>query len=297
MPENYDAVIIGGGHNGLTTAAYLAKAGRRVLVLEKCHILGGAASSDEIYPGFKYTLYSYVVSLLSPSVISDLQLHRHGLNLIPLNGSFTPMESGDCITFPADETRLYEEIKRHSKRDAENYFRFGAFMTDLARTMKPFLEVVPPDPVRPGFEGLRTFFSLGRHMRSIGKEKFHWVHKIMTMSAYDFLSEWFEKDKSILQGGMAEIAPSCDYLEQAYDDAKYDDFSKRPFMGCIIPSTVDPTMAPEGKHSMSIFVQYASYNMPAHGTRNQQREAFGNAVIDTLYLKCLKMVSKEQNSV
>jgi phytoene dehydrogenase-like protein len=90
------------------------------------------------------------------------------------------------------------------------------------------------------------------------------------------------KDKSVLIGGMAEIAPSCDYLERAYDEAKYDDFSKRPFMGCIIPSTVDPTMAPDGKHSMSIFVQYASYNMPTHGDRDQQREAFGNAVINTL---------------
>jgi len=301
--------------------------------------------------------------------------------------------------------------------------------------MKPFLEVVPPDVVRPGWDGLRTMGFLGRHMRSFDRDKFHWVHKIMTMSAYDFLSEWFEtdvliaalaqvgiigtmlgikspgtayvllhyylgevdgdtsewatqvggtggvsaaiassarhfgaeircnapvtqviikngeavgvalengdeisartvvsacdpnmtfrklvdekelppdlvraidnfkfrgssgkvnlaldglpdfpalKDKSILYGGMPEIAPSCDYLERAYDDAKYDDFSKRPFMGCIIPSTVDPTMAPEGKHSMSIFVQYASYNMPKHGDRDQQREAFGKAVIDTL---------------
>jgi phytoene dehydrogenase-like protein len=90
------------------------------------------------------------------------------------------------------------------------------------------------------------------------------------------------KDKSLLYGGMPEIAPGTDYLERAYDEAKYDDFSKRPLLGCIIPSTVDPTMAPPGKHSMSIFVQYASYNMPKHGTRDQQREAFGKAVIDTL---------------
>ncbi len=435
MAENYDVTVIGGGINGLTAAAYLAKAGRRVLVLEQRHIVGGAASTDEIYPGFKYTLYSYVVSLLAPSVIADLQLHKHGLNLIPLNGSFTPMENGDCITFHEDESKLYAEISRHSKRDAEAYFKYGEFMTDLARSMKPFLDVVPPDPVRPGWSDLRALGFLAKHMKSLGKEKLHWVHKIMTMSAYDFLSEWFEtdviiaalaqvgiigtmlgikspgtayvllhyylgevdgeisawatqeggtggvslaiassaksygaeircntsvsevivkngkavgvamengdeihsktvvsscdprvtfrklvdekdlpgelveaidnykfrgssgkvnlalddlpdfpalKDKSVLIGGMAEIAPSCDYLERAYDDAKYDDFSKRPFMGCIIPSTVDPTMAPDGKHSMSIFVQYASYNMPKHGDRDQQREAFGNAVIDTL---------------
>lgn len=435
MSKKYDAIIIGGGINGLTAAAYLAKAGRDVLVLEQRHILGGAASTDEIYPGFKYTLYSYVVSLLSPRVINDLQLHQHGLNLIPLNGSFTPMENGDCIAFPDDESKVYQEIARHSKKDAEAYFKFGEFMTDLARTMKPFLDVVPPDPIRPGFSDLRTIGYLAKLMRSIGKEKLHWIHKIMTMSAYDFLHEWFEtdvliaalaqvgiigtmlgikspgtayvllhyylgevdgetsawatqvggtggvslaigssarsfgaeircnasvaevmvtngeavgvamangdeiyaktvvsscdprvtfrklvdekelpsdlvgaidnfkfrgssgkvnlsldglpdfpalRDKSLLIGGMPELAPSCDYLEKAYDDAKYDDFSKRPFMGCIIPSTVDPTMAPEGKHSMSIFVQYASYNMPTHGNRDQQRQAFGDAVINTL---------------
>ena len=119
MSSIFDAVIVGGGHNGLTAAAYLAKAGRKVLVLERRHILGGAAASDELFPGFTYTLYSYVVSLLSPSVISDLQLQKHGLNLIPLNGSFTPMENGDCIAFHEDDAKTYAEISRHSKRDAE----------------------------------------------------------------------------------------------------------------------------------------------------------------------------------
>jgi len=200
---NYDVVIIGGGHNGLTAAAYLAKAGRKVLVLERRHILGGAASSEELYPGFKYTVYSYVVSLLSPGVISDLQLHKHGLNLIPLTGSFCPMENGNYLTTYEDEAKTYAEIQRHSQRDAEAYFKFSEFMTDLARTMKPFLEVVPPDPVRPGWDGLRTLGYLGKHMRSIGKAKFHWVHKIMTMSAYDFLSEWFETD--VLIAVLAQI--------------------------------------------------------------------------------------------
>ncbi len=203
MSKKYDAIIIGGGHNGLTAAAYLAKAGRSVLVLEQCHILGGAAASDEIYPGFKYTLYSYVVSLLSPSVIADLNLHKHGLNLIPLNGSFTPLENGDCLQMPDDEAKLYNEISRFSKKDAEAYFKFSDFMTDLARTMKPFLEVVPPDLVRPGWDGLRTLGVLGKLIRGIGKQKFHWVHKIMTMSAYDFLSEWFETD--VLIAALAQV--------------------------------------------------------------------------------------------
>ena len=89
------------------------------------------------------------------------------------------------------------------------------------------------------------------------------------------------EDKSLMLG-MQEICPSVDYLEQAYDDAKFGDFSKRPFMGCIIPSLRDESMAPPGQHVMSIFVQYAAYNMPAHGDRDQQRAAFGDAVLDTL---------------
>lgn len=345
------------------------------------------------------------------------------------------MENGDYIASYDDEARTLEEIRRHSPHDAEAYVEFSNLMVDLARAVKPILEMVPPDPTHPGPGDLRELYYLGKHLRSLGKKEFHWLHKIMTMSAYDFLSEWFEtdvliatiaqvgiigtmlgikspgtayiilhyylgevdgemsvwasqvggtggvsqaiarsaqsfgaeircnaavnqvivkheqaigvvlengdeiygktvvsacdprvtfrqlvdvkelpsdlveaidnfkfrgssgkvnlaldglpdfpalKDKSLMFGGMQEICPSTDYLERAYDDAKYGDFSKRPFMGCIIPSTVDSTMAPPGKHSMSIFVQYASYNMPAHGDRDQQREAFGQAVIDTL---------------
>jgi phytoene dehydrogenase-like protein len=432
--KSYDAIIIGGGHNGLTAAAYLAKAGRRVLVLEKRHLVGGVAVTEEIYPGFKYTVYSYVVSLLPPKIIQELQLPKHGLHVIPLEGAFTPMEDGNYIASYADEDDTLAEIRRHSKRDADIYPVFSNMMYDLARAVRPILTMIPPDPANPGLEGLRTLRGFGGHLKSLGKEKFHWLTKIMTMSAYDFLSEWFETDvliatqaqigiigtflgpkspgtayvllhyylgeldgalstwgsqrggtggvseaiasaartfgaeircntpvekviikngqaigvalengdeifgKTIVSGcdpkvtfrilvdekelpsdlvdsidnfkfrgssgkvnlaldglpdfpamqdkalmrAMQEICPSVDYLERAYDDAKYGSFSKRPFMGCIIPSTVDPTMSPPGKHVMSIFVQYASYDMSAHGDRDQQREAFGNAVIDTL---------------
>jgi phytoene dehydrogenase-like protein len=89
------------------------------------------------------------------------------------------------------------------------------------------------------------------------------------------------KDKSLLRG-MMEICPSIDYLERAYDDAKYGGHSRRPYMDILVPSTIDPTMAPPGKHMMSIFVQYASYDLPPHGDRDREQEEFGNAVIDTL---------------
>ena len=117
MTVKYDAIIIGGGHNGLTTAAYLAKAGRKVLVLERRYLLGGAAVTEEIYPGFKYTVYSYVVSLLRPEVIQELQLYKHGLHLIPSDGSFIPMEDGNYFAAYSDEASSLEEIRRHSHRD------------------------------------------------------------------------------------------------------------------------------------------------------------------------------------
>jgi phytoene dehydrogenase-like protein len=434
MTTEYDAIIIGGGHNGLTAAAYLAKAGRKVLVLERRYLLGGAAVTEEIFPGFKYTVYSYVVSLLRPEVIQELQLYKHGLHLIPTVGSFVPMEDGNYFAAYADEASSLEELRRHSSRDADKVAEFNNMMYAMAFAAKPILGMIPPDLASPGLGGLRTLRDLGKHMQSLGKENFHWFTKIMTMSAYDFVSEWFETDvfkallttsgiigtmlgikspgtayvllhhymgemdgafsawgsqkggtgmvseaiagaarsfgaeircnapvaqvivksgqavgvalengeeiygkcivsgcdpkvtfrtlvdekelpselveaidnfkfrgssgkvnlaldglpdftamtdKSLIQSTLF-IAPSTDYMEKAYDDAKYDDFSKRPFLEIVIPTAVDPSMAPAGKHVMSIFVQYASYNMPSHGDRDQQREAFGDAVIDTL---------------
>ena len=97
MPSHYDAIVIGAGHNGLTAAAYLARAGRKVLVLERRHVVGGAAVTEEIYPGFKYSVCSYVVSLLRPEIIRELELAKHGLELLPLDGTFTPMPSGDYL--------------------------------------------------------------------------------------------------------------------------------------------------------------------------------------------------------
>ena len=434
MTQSYDAIIVGGGHNGLTCAAYLAKAGRKVLVLERRHLVGGAAVSEEKYPGFKFTVCSYVVSLLRPEVIRELELAKHGLQIVPLHGTWAPMENGDQLAMYADPASLREEIKRHSRRDAEMIPKYNQMMYQMVGAVKPILGYVPPNPVSPGFRGARTLLAFGRHLQSLDKKIFHQLSKIMTMSAADFLAEWLETDvvravmsisgiigtklgakspgtayvllhhymgeldgaftawgsqkggtggvsdaiasaarsygveircnapvqQVIVKNGRAEgvvledgeeiyaktiasatdpyvtfrklidekelpedlvsaidkfkfrgssgkvnlaldtapkftamtdpsflrgsvdICPSVDFIEQAYDDAKYGSFSKRPFIDVNIPTMVDPSMAPPGKHVMSCFVQYASYDMPEYGNRDQQREAFGNAVVDTL---------------
>jgi phytoene dehydrogenase-like protein len=194
MPKSYDAIIIGGGHNGLTAAAYLARAGRKVLVLERRHLLGGAAVTEEIFPGFQYTVCSYVVSLLRPEVIRDLDLPRHGLHIMPLDSVFVPMEDGNYFAYYPDAASTRDEIMRHSARDAEAFGEFNQMMYEMAFAVKPILGMVPPDPAAPGLDGLRTLLEFGRHLRRQGQRRFHYLTKLMTMSAVDFLDEWFESD-------------------------------------------------------------------------------------------------------
>jgi phytoene dehydrogenase-like protein len=430
----YDVVIIGGGHNGLTAATYLARAGRKVLVLERRHVLGGAAVTEEVFKGFRFSVCSYVVSLLRPEIIRELDLPRHGLEILPLDGTFTPLPSGDYLWRVNDHAKTRREIARHSRLDAEAYDEYGRAMVEMGRFVKPILGMLPPDPTSLDPRGLRTLLFLLRRFQQLPRDDQYNQIQLMTMSAADFLDQWFETDalkatmaasgiigtflgvrspgtayvllhhymgeidgafrswglarggtgaisnaiaaaaraagveirsetevaRIIVRANQAEgvvlkngdeiratvvassvdprltflrflepdalpgdfvedirryrfrgssakvnlaldglpdftslpgpgahlrgaisISPSLDYMEQAYDDAKYGQYSQRPYMDIVIPSLTDSTLAPPGKHVMSCFVQYAPYHL-AEGTWDEQREAFGDTVLDTI---------------
>src|SRR5919204_4991744 len=435
MAQHYDAIVIGGGHNGLTNAAYLAKAGKKVCVLERRHVLGGAAVTEEIVPGFLFSECSYVVSLLRPEIVRDLELPRHGLAILPLDGTFTPLD-GDYLWRTNDHGRTLRELRRWSLSDAEAYDEYSVAMVHMARFVKPILGLVPPDQGRIDprqwlpLAGLaRGFADLPRRLKDI-------FIQLMTMSAADFLDQWFETDPlkatmsasgiigtfqgvrspgtayvllhhymgeidgafrawGIPRGGTGAVSeaiasaarsfgaeirteapvehiltrgdevigavtssgdevtgrvtlssldphqtfvrliapghldssfvedvgryryrgssgkvnlaldglpeftclpgdgehlrgaisfsPSVDYMELAYDDAKAGRFSRRPYIDMVIPTLVDPSMAPPGKHVMSCFVQYAPYRL-ADGDEWEaaRRDAFGETVVDTI---------------
>jgi phytoene dehydrogenase-like protein len=432
--QKYDVIVIGGGHNGLVNAAYLARAGKKVVVLERRTVLGGAAVTEEVFPGFKFSVASYVVSLLRPEIIRELDLPRHGMEILPLDGTFTPMPSGDYLWRVNDHAKTRREIARHSKLDAEAYDEYGKAMVEMGRFVKPILSMTPPDPTSLKPRGLQDLLFLGKRFQHLPAEDQYNQVQLLTMSAVDFLDRWFETDvlkatmaasgiigtflgvrspgtayvllhhymgeidgafrswglvrggtgaisnaiaeaareagaeirreapvgKIIVRNGQAtgvalengeelladvvsssvdprltfmkfvgsehlpedfvesirrykfrgssgkvnlaldslpnfsclpgegphlrgalSISPSVDYMERAYDDAKYGRFSRRPYVDIVIPTLTDPSIAPPGKHVMSCFVQYAPYHLK-EGTWDDKREEFGNTVIDTL---------------
>ena len=187
----FDAIVIGGGHNGLTCGAYLARAGKKVLVLERRPVIGGAAVTEEFTPGFRTSTFSYVMSLLHPKIIRDLELPKLGLTILPATDLFCPIGTDDYIVFSGDLRKTAAQFARFSRHDGEIYPQFDAWLNEAANVVRRLLLDTPVDPTRRDFRGLRELFRLAWKYRKIGKN-FYRLVDLMTMSADDFLARWFE---------------------------------------------------------------------------------------------------------
>ena len=198
MGGNYDAIVIGGGHNGLISGAYFARAGARVLVLEARNKVGGAADTSSPWPehpDFKVTTYSYVMSLMPPTIIRELKLERHGYKVTPFGPYFQAFPDGRSIKIYADDAkRNYEEIAKFSKKDAETIPAWDAWLSGIANTLGPLLLRTPPKvgSLAPGdlLDTLRTAWAA----RGLGSRGVGDVVRLFTMSVSDLLNDWFESD-------------------------------------------------------------------------------------------------------
>jgi len=191
---NYDAIVVGAGHNGLVSACYLARAGLKVLVLERNSYIGGAAVSRRLYDGFTYSNCSYVCSLLRTEIIRALDLPAHGLQIIPYEGGCTLMRSGEHLAIYDNHDALRREIARHSRHDAEAYDRYVRDMLRHCRFIKPLLLREPPDPTSFKPRDLGELMFLGRHFHKLGEARMYDTLRFFTMSCADMLEEYFESE-------------------------------------------------------------------------------------------------------
>lgn len=432
--KNYDAIVIGAGHNGLTNAAFLAKAGLDVLVLEKNAYIGGATVSRELHQGWQYSNCSYVCSLFRPEIYQALDLGRHGLEVVPLQGGVTFKQNGDYYGNYHHPSVRRREISRHSKRDADAVIRFDADLMKWCRLIRGFLLRTPPDPTSFKMRDAMEFASLLKSFYSLSESQIYEFMRFFTMSIAEYLEEYFESDVilahysggSIIGTGLGVYSPGTAYvllhhamgdvdgnvgswgfarggmgsvskaiassfqsfggqvrtdaevseikvkgrkatgvvlasgeeinarvvvsnldakrtfldvmnkkdlpdyvinraenfkirgssgklnialdgmpdfpalekgspltlghmhftdslerLERAYDDWKDDRWSADPYVDLVIPSQYDPTVAPAGKHMMSVFVQYCPTEVEG-GWTDEKRDAFGATVIDQI---------------
>jgi phytoene dehydrogenase-like protein len=437
--KSRDVVIIGGGHNGLITAFYLAKAGYKPLVLERSSQVGGAAVTDEFHPGFRCSTLAHTAGPIQPQVVRDMQLEKHGLKWITPEVCVTALSpNGRALSLYQDGTRTAQEIAAFSPRDATKYPEFQNSLGKIGKVIAEALATAPPDIDHPSRGDLWSMLQTGRAIRKLGKRDMFRLLRWGPMAVADLASEYFETellraviaargvfgtflgpwsagsalvlliraagdphpagaawfavggmgavthamastakaagaeirtgaevieirvrneaatgvllstgdeiqakavisntdpkrtllkltdpthlspdfvqklqhyrshgtvgkvnlalaglptftalkngDASALQGRI-HIGDEIDYLERAFDESKYGDFSRRPYLEATIPSLMDPTLAPEGQHVMSIYMQYAPYQLKGDWPKcdwNEQRNALGQTVVQTL---------------
>jgi phytoene dehydrogenase-like protein len=439
MDRAYDAVVIGAGHNGLVCAGYLAKAGLKVAVLERRGVVGGAAVTEEIAPGFRASIFSYLMSLLHPQIIREFDLKRHGLEVLPCSDMVSPVGDDDYILFSESIQKTQASFAKFSAHDAAAYPAFDRYLMESAAIVRKLLWETPPDPSRRSWKDFRETAGLLWKYRKVGRKMYRIVD-LMTMSAYDYLNEWFEDERimavlayyasigtfagpktpgsayvimhhvmgehegaggwGFIKGGMGKItealasacreagvtivtdaevarvktaggaatavetvggdvytarivatnanakvlygklldpvdvpdevkreiagyrtfstafkmniacerppqyrildkvradgaignfpyptymhiAPDIDYLERAYDDAKYGWYSSRPFLTPVVPTIVDDTLAPPGKHVVNLFGGHAPYTLKG-GDWATEKPKFEKTVLDTV---------------
>ena len=436
MPEatRRDVVIIGGGHNGLVTAFYLAKAGFKPLVLERREQVGGAAVTDEFHPGFRCSTLAHSAGPIRPDIVCDMQLEKHGLQFITPDTCVSALSpDGRALSLYQDANKSAQAIAAFSQKDAAKYPEFERSLEKISRVIAEALATTPPDIDQPSSGDLWSMLKTGRALRNLGKRDMYRVLRWGPMAVADLVGEYFENELlraviaargifgsflgpwsagSSLQlliraagdphpagsacyaaGGMGalteamasvakaagveirtaaevieirvkdgsatgvllgtgeeitakavisnadpkrtllkltdpthlspdfvqklqhyrgngtvakvnlalaglpdftalqngdgsalkgriHIGPEIDYLERAFDESKYGNFSRQPYLEVAIPSLTDSTLAPQGKHVMSIYMQYAPYKLK--GDWESQRKALGQTVVQTL---------------
>ena len=192
--KKYDAIVIGAGHNGLTNAAFLAKAGLDVLMLEKNDYIGGAAVSRNLHEDWTYSNCSYVCSLFRPEIYRSLDLGRHGLQVVNIGGGATFMENGDYFGGYEDHEAFRREIIRHSPNDADAYDRFGKDMAKWCRFIRPFLLRTPPNPTSFKPRDIGELIYLAKQFHDLGDRDCHDFMRFFTISVADYLDQYFESD-------------------------------------------------------------------------------------------------------